>query len=770
MDKKNAKKKYTLYNSNDNRPNSEKPCAFFFSDAGCRNGEKCAFSHTASDNVSVSDISEAPEVQSSKPKPRSASITSVESDRTGNKKAKKEKKEKKRKQVDDSAAVAQQQHHQQAPSSNGNNGSIGNGDTDQIKWMQERMQQMEQQLAAAQAAPSSSNKSAKKEKNSTPGSGAKQQQQQQGGMMMMHQHQLGGGSSGNGGVMATPYHGFPVPTAESTMSVASVGGPPPGLGMNNMGALGGMNMGMGMGMGMNNLNSSSVMRPKSNFLSPTAAAAGGGGGMMSVSTSTKKKNKRREEDEDTAFLFGAVNTVINPVFGAGANAGQQQQQQGLHANFKVNKNLGATAFADGSNGSMGMGSATEASAQSSSSSSSPKKGGGCDATKVEEALGFSATATEASGSTFPFLEKANVMKTLQTSGTDHATGKSATGPSAKTMKILELMQKADPQQLPWGTLIQKTHASIRFKKDYGFDNADHSWVHPRPYGEWCANMPPVLAIDCEMCQTTDPVTKERDNNALIRFSIVNGLNPSEVLFDQLVKPLYPISDSRAHIHGIPEESLEGITFTLRHAQAALMQICSDHTIIVGHSVHNDLKALRVVHRNCIDTSYLYSVENEPGASPSMRDVSEHILGTKLPDLHDSVLDARAANQAAMFLLVQGCPETAPECPRTGGNGAGNLSSQLLAHRLPLTCTTEHLLALILKYTRVLPENVSAVQGGAPGDDTPKGKATITFSSKEHADLAFESIPGPNRPDKSNKAQKRIYLKGSGGYINLRKQV
>lgn len=40
------KRKYLLFNRADGRPDSLKPCAFFFSPAGCRNGDKCPFSHT----------------------------------------------------------------------------------------------------------------------------------------------------------------------------------------------------------------------------------------------------------------------------------------------------------------------------------------------------------------------------------------------------------------------------------------------------------------------------------------------------------------------------------------------------------------------------------------------------------------------------------------------------------------------------------------------------------------------------------------------------
>lgn len=108
--------------------------------------------------------------------------------------------------------------------------------------------------------------------------------------------------------------------------------------------------------------------------------------------------------------------------------------------------------------------------------------------------------------------------------------------------------------------------------------------------------PPVIAIDCEMCETVDPVTETKNSNALIRVSIVNGLNPSEVLLDSLVAPSWPISEMRTRIHGITETNLTGVTFTLRHAQAFLMKICSDQTVIIGHALHHDLRALKFQHK------------------------------------------------------------------------------------------------------------------------------------------------------------------------------
>ena len=501
---------------------------------GCRNGDKCAFRHTTEDTGSVSDMSEVPEVQSSKAviSVGNNPVREMETVEIERKKTKKEKKERKIKGSVEPPVTTSE-------------GEVDN----QLKAMQERLKQMEQQLAAAEeiknlgkVAPHSTAKSAKKDKHQTPG-----------GQIV---------ASTPAGGLQMQFDNSPVPMSVAKSEVRA----PPGLNMHQASAnIQAVDMPGGPTAGL---------RPKSNFLSPTYFAGNEGvesGGsltrMSAISMSTNtKKNKRREEEEDTAFLFGAVNSVINrspPTVAASA----------------AEQNLGATAFLSESS----LGSTPNIDRQ------------GASAVQIAHTLTRNLTGE----SSFPFVEKESVMKTLSTSGTDHATGSnSGKGPakeeaaaSAKTQQILSAIRTADTSSLGWGKLVYATQQNQRFKKEYNFET-DNTWVRAHAYGQWCADLPPVLAIDCEMCATKDPVTGERFNNSLIRFSVVNGLRPEEVLVDQLVKPSFPVVESRAHIHGINPERLEGISYTLRHAQAALMQLCSDHTIIVGHSVHNDLKSLK----------------------------------------------------------------------------------------------------------------------------------------------------------------------------------
>jgi RNA exonuclease 1 len=281
-------------------------------------------------------------------------------------------------------------------------------------------------------------------------------------------------------------------------------------------------------------------------------------------------------------------------------------------------------------------------------------------------------------------------------------------------------------------------------------------------------------MDCEMCETTDPVTGIKVDNALVRFSVVDCTDNGNVLIDALVAPGLPITDARTHIHGITEQQLAGVTWTLRHAQAALLNLCSEHTVFVGHSLHKDLRALKFNHRNVVDTAYLFTLEGEPGAAPSLRDVSEQILGTRLGDTHDSVEDARASLYAAAVLLSRGAQPSIVRRISTAGSSAALTAASssaaafsLLVHRIPDYCTEQHVQEMIVAHAQVMPTKILPIIRGAGESSVPSGKTTIFFSSQVHCDLAFDSIAGPNRPDKQNRSQKRVYFKG-GGYICVRK--
>lgn len=424
------------------------------------------------------------------------------------------------------------------------------------------------------------------------------------------------------------------------------------------------------------------------------------------------------------------------------------------------------------------------------------------------------TAASSSSSivaTNPFINSQDALKALQSSGSTHAlygvskknifaTPKISTNNHSSTSNSMNNNSSSisndvkvpknifNPalvnfHELPWMKLVEQTKLNYRYPNNYTYIE-DSSWVKAKIHGTWCINnnnIKNVISLDCEMCETTDPVTNTKYDNTLIRISVFDI--DHKVLIDSLVQPGLPITETRTNIHGITEKQLVLAPWTLRQAQAALLNICSDQTIIIGHSIHKDLKSLKFNHKNVIDTAYLYTVDNEPGAAPSLRDISEQILGIKLPETHNSIQDAQAALYAAATLLAYG-PQ--PSISRKSSSSSLTKEFSLLIHRVPDYCNEEQLHHMIIDYTYIVPIKVNTIIRGDSGSssgsngndnknnndyqkkgDIPSGKTMITFSTQQHRDLAFESIVGPNRPDKQNRPQKRIYFKG-GGYICIRR--
>lgn len=335
----------------------------------------------------------------------------------------------------------------------------------------------------------------------------------------------------------------------------------------------------------------------------------------------------------------------------------------------------------------------------------------------------------------------------------------------------------DFPDLAWDDLVDLTMSDSRYNTDYTFQT-DYSWVKARPRVDGAAK---VIAIDCEMCETADPVTGEKCGNTLIRFSVVDGHDPHKVLVDSLVNPSNPITDARTRIHGISHDAMTGAKFTLRHAQAALLNIIDEQTIMIGHSLHFDLKSLHFEHNRCIDSAYLYTVhrpEDGSKTTPGLRLVADQVLGMSLTSSHhDSAEDARTSLYAAAYYLHHDgkTPALVRDPTLTKKNHGltrNNLKPRdnaLMVHHIPGYCSEDHVQRMIVSYTNIIPQEVKPIVRGLPeasGDDA-MGKTMVYFASAMHAELAFDSISGTVRQDKSNRPQKRVYLK-SGGFVNVRK--
>jgi RNA exonuclease 1 len=358
-------------------------------------------------------------------------------------------------------------------------------------------------------------------------------------------------------------------------------------------------------------------------------------------------------------------------------------------------------------------------------------------------------------------------------------GKPAT-PSAsaakKAKKTKTKMTLPIPQSTPegkkWQNAVIATRDQTRYPTDFNFDRMKKSekdnivakpnaWVKAQAYGSWCSSNPHAIAIDCEMCETKDPKTGKLDPKALCRISVVNAVDPDDVLIDTLVKPDWPVTDYRARINGITKEDLENVQFTLSHAQEFMMALCSEETVIIGHAVHNDLEAIRMEHHCNVDSALLFKCKDEEKATCSLRDLAKSVMGKEMPNIHCSINDARTSLVCLEegYLKKEGKPDPVERSYR-----AKRTSTDLFVHRIPKGCKSEHLKNMIFAHTNIAPEDVPDIIYG-----TDYGKTTITFTSVAHANIAFQTLEGEAKPDKTGRMQKRIYMR-NGDYTYVRKMT
>ena len=323
----------------------------------------------------------------------------------------------------------------------------------------------------------------------------------------------------------------------------------------------------------------------------------------------------------------------------------------------------------------------------------------------------------------------------------------------------------------WLDAVVKTREDPKYESEFDYSKykaadeplgGEKIWVRTKPFGDWCKNNPQAIAMDCEMCETTDPKSGKKDYRALCRISVVDA-ETDDVLLDSLVKPEWPVTDYRSHINGITKEHLEGVEFTLRHAQEFMLALCSEETIVMGHSVNNDLAAIRMEHYCVVDSACLFKAADCDTATVGLKDLSMHVMKKPMPNVHDSVNDSRVALRCLEhYLEKRGDVERVVRTPRTPKKNSAN---QLFIHRIPGNVKKEHLSDVFLEHTSVAVEEVDDIVF----NPDKQGKTHVHFKTRAHANLAFVTLEGAAETDASGRLQKKIYLRG-GNYIRVRKMM
>ncbi|XP_078432024.1 polynucleotidyl transferase, ribonuclease H-like superfamily protein [Wolffia australiana] len=147
----------------------------------------------------------------------------------------------------------------------------------------------------------------------------------------------------------------------------------------------------------------------------------------------------------------------------------------------------------------------------------------------------------------------------------------------------------------------------------------------------------ALAMDCEMVGVGSQGTK----SAIARVVLVNTWG--NVVYDEYVRPLERVVDFRTKVSGIRPKHLRKAK-DFRTVQNDVSALIKGRTL-VGHALHNDLKALLLSHTksDIRDTAQYQPFLNKEGRRRALRDLAAQILGVSIQQgEHCPVEDARAA--------------------------------------------------------------------------------------------------------------------------------
>lgn len=156
----------------------------------------------------------------------------------------------------------------------------------------------------------------------------------------------------------------------------------------------------------------------------------------------------------------------------------------------------------------------------------------------------------------------------------------------------------------------------------------------------------VYALDCEMCYTTKGLE-------LTRVTIIDP--DCKTVYESLVKPLNPIIDYNTQFSGITKDQMDRTSTSILQVQANILHLCNSKTILIGHSLESDMKALKIVHGHVIDTSILFPHRLGLPHKKALRVLASEYLNKIIQSNvagHDSAEDAITCMELVVWKLKE----------------------------------------------------------------------------------------------------------------------
>lgn len=251
----------------------------------------------------------------------------------------------------------------------------------------------------------------------------------------------------------------------------------------------------------------------------------------------------------------------------------------------------------------------------------------------------------------------------------------------------------------------------------------------------------MLSLDCEMVVCDD------NKRALVRVCVVD--DEEKVLLDMLVKPRIPVIDYLTPITGICEADLKNVTCGILEAQTAVLKLLTADTILVGHSLHNDLNALKIDHPRVIDTSFLFQFCNKPESyNAGLNSLCKAVLGYEFRDdgkPHDCLLDATIPMKIVRHTLKHGIKGPIDIQEKVLDEGQ---LCKLYFHGIPQPVSVNDLQKLI-------PDDCSCDIDAISWAKNKSGTTYGVFSCINDANRVFEELKGLAGEDSYGRPQKTV---------------
>ncbi|GAB2227326.1 hypothetical protein Droror1_Dr00009143 [Drosera rotundifolia] len=303
-------------------------------------------------------------------------------------------------------------------------------------------------------------------------------------------------------------------------------------------------------------------------------------------------------------------------------------------------------------------------------------------------------------------------------------------------------------------LVQLTIEHPSYPTDFTFPSYEEGWLVTKLRAKGKRKRSEaVIAVDCEM------VLCEDGTEALVKICVVD--RELQVKLHEFVNPKKGVADYRTSITGVSANDLDGVTFSLEDIQKSMKKLLSHGTILVGHGLSNDMKALKIDHPKVIDTSYIFKYGGDSmrrRTRPSLVNLCKSVLGyevRKKGEPHNCLDDACAAMKLVLAKIEKGFDDDLPLVVEEAVCVPEEDMPKLFIQGIPIDMKSEDL-------HKVIPGVYTLDQKMLKNGKSRNYSILAIFENQQEALEAYDNINGQERGDSWGRLQKAVPVELSSG--------